>query len=901
MSYDYDALCREFAQHRKASMVTENVIERSGHLQKAVQALETLSSCCPMTPALWIQYASTAAEWISQALLRQEDSSDADSRINKESLQTRLQTLELGLQEFPGYVLLHLHYIELLMHKNAGTDAPKIESALRTAIAQVGGGSHRNEGSWVVQLYNHLATFLVKQNRVKEALQCFVQRARIPMKDVNDEIASDYRGFCENHGLTPSTKHLEQMEQGRRLEAKLFNRYITLEDEIDAVMHSQGILPRYDVGVDKLDWKIMLHTDRYGMGLGGADVATAFVKYALECSNIFKSAARQVDEDDQDLEIEEMRRHISGLASAVFERGVAECPTVDSLWLSYIRFLTEQDNGDSLSLLPSVSQRAVRNCPYSQALACQQMDNVLLLADKGLIVFDPDALMEQVQTALDTKFLPNPVQFLELYLCVIRIVKRRMLSILSGVAVTEQSGKAVLRYDEAEPILKSSNARSPKRDGKIDGVLQEVQDLCEDLTDMYEHIEQKMRKVLGKWSEGRSLLWLERAYTEKYFLNPLRRIFEGSGDSSRSTEDLEMLLLCEKPVRSHSPPHPDLYLRYIEQYLLSYPVVNATDVLHRLRRTRWLYQKAIVGVGRSKESKPVPSLVIPNFDSAFAHLSHHWLEFEQMFGSRSSVAEAHKAIARKMHKLGENVSHPSSDPLRERRSDAPSSMNVHMVQGPDRKRKVHIDSDDFEGKRIRTKTDWVDRDITTDDDRYVDPGQSKNAKKPNQDFKYHPFSVRVSGLSEKTDDMDLVDVFRPKCGEVVHARIIREKEIRHSLKGKSKGWGLIQFEDRESTEKALALDGIIGIHEKLVVIERSYMPAVMIVPPGMHRVQPKGEGKSSKINERRKEREQKTTRSTKSGSGPVLGPLSEDSFNPLQFRPRGIQAKPRSKVSVDLQ
>jgi RNA recognition motif-containing protein len=121
------------------------------------------------------------------------------------------------------------------------------------------------------------------------------------------------------------------------------------------------------------------------------------------------------------------------------------------------------------------------------------------------------------------------------------------------------------------------------------------------------------------------------------------------------------------------------------------------------------------------------------------------------------------------------------------------------------------------------------------------------------EYPAHPFTVRVSNLSLDVEDMDLVDLFRPKCGAIVHAKIIRDKHQQGGSghKGVSKGWGLVQFEERDSVEKALALNELVGLHEKLVHIERSHMPAATLGPPGMHRVNPKGEGKVSKRNQKR--------------------------------------------------
>lgn len=181
------------------------------------------------------------------------------------------------------------------------------------------------------------------------------------------------------------------------------------------------------------------------------------------------------------------------------------------------------------------------------------------------------------------------------------------------------------------------------------------------------------------------------------------------------------------------------------------------------------------------------------------------------------------------------------------------------------------------------------------------------------DYPAHPYTVRVTNLADDTEDMDLVDLFKPKCGPIVHAKIIREKS-HHPGKHKSKGWGLVQFEERDSVDKALELNDVFGLHERVVKVDRSHIPAVGLVPPGMHRVKPKGEGKSSKRNQKNRERKMSKdemhnedtpmkddnvkddeSKQTASKAG------ASDSAGILAFRPRGVArgaAKRKVKVSL---
>jgi RNA recognition motif-containing protein len=184
------------------------------------------------------------------------------------------------------------------------------------------------------------------------------------------------------------------------------------------------------------------------------------------------------------------------------------------------------------------------------------------------------------------------------------------------------------------------------------------------------------------------------------------------------------------------------------------------------------------------------------------------------------------------------------------------------------------------------------------------------AKVGNVEYPAHPFTVRVSNLSPEVEDMDLVDAFRPRCGAIVHAKIMREKSHHHQGKSKSKGWGVIQFELQESVDKALALSDIIGIREKLVNVERSHMPAVTLVPPGMHRVKPNGEGRNSKLNQKKKQQKgehaDEAVHTATTGSEIPAEVHREPSstiipLGVLAFRPRGVQQNrkpPKMRVTL---
>jgi hypothetical protein len=86
--------------------------------------------------------------------------------------------------------------------------------------------------------------------------------------------------------------------------------------------------------------------------------------------------------------------------------------------------MVQSGNPFESSLQGAVS-RTVRNCRCSLALVQRKLSVALLLTERGAFVLDPDTLMETFWEALDTKFLPGPNPFLELYMTAIVTVKRR--------------------------------------------------------------------------------------------------------------------------------------------------------------------------------------------------------------------------------------------------------------------------------------------------------------------------------------------------------------------------------------------------------------------------------------------------------------------------------------------
>jgi len=472
---------------------------------------------------------------------------------------------------------------------------------------------------------------------------------------------------------------------------------------------------------------------------------------------------------------------------------------------------------------------------------------------------------------------------------------------------------------------------------------QEIEDLLEDLRDMYETTDRTLRKSFTSWTEGRAKLLLERAISEAYVITPMMKFFQrqngadnedddemedtnGNGNNPKATtlvvEDKdEAVKWFEKLVRVHQPPHPTSWRSYI-RYVMGRAGTTTTTTtggrtgtsktrtigenpgvtMARLRCVRGLYHRAMTTIKKPKQRQQqvggdddgaVGSTIAVDedgkdaeFDAALKHLCEEYKEFERQFGSEGSQTSAFKSTQGKL--LESLVFQPELEIVSQ---STTTNASLHTVVGEGEeenhsvlKRKrdngtdspAHGTNDEPKAKKAKDETEdaeTTDMDIGTmiatttpsstqkeEEEEEEEEKKKTNLKVSSNPKNYpqhkvqvgalehpaHPFTIHVSNLSFETNDLDLVNLFHTReCGAIVHARIFRDKKggrkgnkgIKTSLAGGvSKGAGLVQFEERESVELALALDGEVGLHERLIKVSRSHQSAVGIVPKGMERV-----------------------------------------------------------------
>lgn len=930
MSYDYDALVQEFTTKRQEAAASDEQEQQQEHLQAAVQALETLSSHCPMTPLLWIQYAATLRDWLTAM------GADKDT-----VQQSHRQILALGIVEFPGSLLLQCRHVQACWDEenqddggNNAAAATSTKEALDNAIQVIGRGAYRSEPDdvLVAWLYRTWADWCLRNDTNDEACwDAFVHQARVPLP-CNQSLAhtmrtwgtadSDTAAAAANTSIPP---HVEgAVEEGRRWAAQIYGASCGPEDEVQAEMHQQGIESAVTVLFNNteenvIDWtsiEIPTGQQRFGMGFGGAALAKAFSTYASSYLQKSKSKKNHKDDDDDDdhdeessphgarKEVEEYRHN--NLPWNIYERGVAECPTVESLWLSYLHDLLYHGTvSQKQQLLPQLVQRACRNCPYSVALVRFDLDSTLQLAQDNVVELEPDVLLERVETAWNRKFLPGgTAMWCDLQLAVVSVVRQRLLSMLFPA------------YDEDDKkqVTAAATTTTPNWN---DDTREEVEDLCSDLKELFEAISNKLHEQFPDYTAGRIRVMQEQALTEYHLTKPLAQFLQKQQPSIRQNSAMsheEAIDSLAKTARLHA--HPDTFLTWIHfwQYNKTTPT-NPACVVQSLAKIRCAFLLAWQQVSPKAEGRR-------DFPSALSNLAHEWTQWESLFGSSKSLKRAQHAVQKKYRKMQEQEQRDEQRRQQREKKQRRKRPAEETTPEPSPK-KVRVEEPENEPEdEPQTKTVQSPEKMQMEKEETakqvenstasLKPKESKKKKTVPKvtingiEYPTHPFTVRLSNLSEEVEDMDLVDLLKPRCGAVVHARIVREKGHGRT---KSKGWGLVQFEETDSVEKALALSGELGLHEKLVTIERSNAPAVMLVPPGMHRLKPKGEGRNSKRNEKKRERNQgnearhetdvKKEDAVAQTKAPAPTPVPRPSV--LSLAPRGLMKKgsrPKAKLNV---
>ena len=955
MSYDYNALVTSITTHRTAAIaaVARNDDDKfKQHIQEALQVFDTLSSHCPMTPLLWMQYAYDFYQMMASIAIA--------SKSTAVARQTRLETLEVGVEAFPGSAVLNLHYCELLVEnllmtqKEQSTqdkkemynddDIETIQVALLKAIERVGSGSHRTEGEIVAQLYRLYAFFALNiQKSSDAALASWLQRAKTPMGDANSTLVEEVRDFFSNANLPQATleEFMPALDDARRWEAKAFSSLQSCEEDVTVAQVQDGIAwnsvvdftpPLVDedkpfafvttnTGFEDTVLKGQEQPQNYWNGLGGAATAKAFLQYTTTCRK-FRFPRDDGDDDRNDDDDEksvfskqEFQRKQYQLIVSVFERGIAECPTVEGLWLAYLKHMTWLwNNAPKYAPLPqafrALTLRAVRNCPFSSALVQQQLHVALLLSngDDSDFVLDPEDLLSIVTAALDSKFILAPIQAYDLFMTAIKVIQRRILSILATSTLghdphnkTKGGIPVLLEYDDAQLIpSKAPKANTKDTLGLVAPVLDEetwteIRDDCEEIRDMFDEALKRLAKDHTSWTEGRCILQEHWGRIEQLVVGPLLAIRSpaNTGHAGASNGDVSQTPLghLEKAIRLHNPPHPDSYRNLIHHVLhhgaSQHPNAAADwspgDVVARLRQVRGLFQKAVQSCGKGKSNDTTSAqeggtdiMELRDYETALTNLCYEYQEFERLFGSEQSLANATRLIQTKLQKIAarshQQLSRENALPLKKRKLSA----------GEDQ---------DPLSKRHKTESE-------------AQQNQNKKTHKVKVGHifhKAHPFTIRVTNLAAETDEMDLVQAFlhEHNCGTIVHVRIPREKHAKGN--NASKGWGLVQFEERDSVEKALQFSSKMELDGQILTIERSHVPAVGIVPPGANHGGKKGKNPKGNKGKPSADDKKDTKHVGDAGIGSEEKVISAKNTSVLAFRPRGVgPKKQRPKAKLDL-
>ncbi len=947
MSYDYNDLLHKIQTSRSIEQHDQTPLS----IQETLNLFTTLSTKCPMTPLLWMQYAYDAGRILILLQQQQEEEEgdgggdgDGGGGSGSESAahyDITGQILELGIAEFPSCAMLRLFHLDCVVARcrfnpkdgnSNGSDSDSDSDSNTVKVTEVKktwndiadsiclgchGGCDENI---VLALFSIYTNFLIQveepsgsASSVASAVaQLFERRGKLFMRNGNDAMRSEMDLLSQKYGIIFTDHDYDNVEAKRQFASQYLSFLGNLEDDVLIAMQADGIasspdLDMYIIEKDEekdivknqaqgyfYDWCKILNamekSSTYLMGFGMMQTSASFAKYIQAIGNkirylqklIKQSDTKKDNDGDDDLETNDRDTEenqylldmLNKMMIPIFERGVSECPTVEIMWEKYVKhlFYILHDVPDKESMvvtqtlnhLKGVTSRAVRNCPYSVKLFKLKMEVIQEEVKTGRKVLEPDELINIVNEATEGKFLPTPESNVEIYIAAFGVVKQRILDVVSRATSS-------MEFDEAEQIDKNRGKKRKRGGGDQSAssvdlynigldeeIDEEVSDLIDDLREMYDAADKFVRTNFKELTGLREKIFRERAITESSICIPL--LSNGSNKLDEAVEHYE------KMIKIHQPVHPDSWRCYI-RFLMGINFVtqdngnndlscsqSAGSVAAKFRYVRSLYHQSMACTKKDKMRRGEPSRFDSTFIDSFKVLCQDFLHFESSFGSPSSQTSAKKMVDGKLALM--NVT-PSQEHIFEEKMTGEPSQEPEKAQekAPDLAVKEPENvSTEKEGAKLETDQNGSDTKLETT--------QSHKVKVGKMVYPAHPFTVHVSNLSPLTEDMDLYDLFRPKCGAIVHVRIFREKSYGKTSHGHgqkkpdSKCAGLIQFEERESVEKAIKLDGELGLNEKLIHIARSHQPAVSVVPPGMHRVQSKGDGKSTKRNQKRKERRQ---------------------------------------------
>jgi hypothetical protein len=281
--------------------------------------------------------------------------------------------------------------------------------------------------------------------------------------------------------------------------------------------------------------------------------------------------------------------------------------------------------------------------------------------------------MKIVTQAVNGGFFPTPEAHLEVYFSECQVLQRWILDLVSR-------GTSSFNYDDAERLdtagtdieggIKKKRQRG--QDVKVkkylapleDELDQVVDDLVEDLREMYDAVEGFLQKKYSKWTQGRYLLYRERAKSEAYVLSPIQNEVNSSD---------EAIKWFEKMVRIHQPSHPNAWREYIS-YVIGKAYVELSDneenqnldekdnvvmeipgmVVAKFRFVRNLYQRSLSSIKKiDAEDTSADEL---EYKNAMKLLCEEFLLFEKSFGSLKSLDAASKLVAKKLSAMPQKIS-----------------------------------------------------------------------------------------------------------------------------------------------------------------------------------------------------------------------------------------------------
>ncbi|KAF2354152.1 LSM-interacting domain [Trinorchestia longiramus] len=755
-------------------------LHSAGELLEAREAREQLNKHYPLSPELWL-------EWI-------QDEKAVSTTIEERAFVSSL--LDRATKDYASVKV----WTEYLLFSVGGGDIEATREVAERALAAV--GTHIRDGELLWQSITCIeeevfaglsseqqgeqVTPQQQQQQKKRLQSLYRRRFRVPLLNMDPELLlADaekwFDGQIESYMKSDLQKTLEKLKMLEPFEEKLLQ---TEEDDAGNLAAYEEYLEH----VKEKDGPVQLQTEEDDAGNLAA----------------YEEYLEHVKEKDGPVQVQNL-----------YERAVLRHPLNDGLWLGYVEWCSEQF-GENTSLVTPVSERSVRNCPWSGALCSLYVD----LLQREHQSNDFASLQQKIKTVVETcltslvgvESRALALHGSQMWLCYVVFLARRLrhAAALRGALPDAHSP---LKTDDSATM---DCDKAPTEDNRAEATRQCPSVAPESTAsqpvpdDNEESLERQLERLRNACQRGVQMMRDNQGEDGSCEGDlPLCRVWADS-EAKICRLDAARAVWNDVMAQTHYTGRADLWLEFIE--------------LERrygsCKHARKLYRRALERVWNGVEAVAAAYERFEQTEGDVCSME----EFRRRYRARMLIVEKRRAEIKakeeaasskgnkksgKQRNRAQVTSTEDSSNSRQRKRDATDFKDNKFVaqqhQNQRQKSPHQLDKTTGTLEAPQVSTASLKRQHSEASQELQPPHKRvKCAEEDGDDRRKvtvgkEAFTVFVSNLDFKTSIDSVKKVFED-CGPINSARLVKD------FKGRSKGFGFVVFDSISALTKALQKD-----------------------------------------------------------------------------------------------